>query len=520
MARVSGPTTVQYGQIDLDNNRVDLSLHRGKCGIVGPHVHRALHEFFAAKVSKYETAYVEHKAIKHQHKAELLRLQEAHAANKEQGINIGGIEITDEQIEQIKEAIAKAVEFLSKLKDKKKVAQANLDEMLSHIEFDQAHLSSAVATHQHLGEVVAEAIHEPGIALSDLAHDVGDFVHDLGEKLKLPGSSSSSSAKPHNPVVVYDAHNTAALPGLKVYQNWGGYDLNKVSATIKERVTLAFNNTWDTLTFWKSTFNLDSYDNHAIEIDAVVRFMKNYVNAFFNGKQMVYGDGNKYFNQFVKYLDVAGHEMWHAVTGDRLNYQGQSGALNEHYSDVMGLCLELWKAEQLGQPIAVKDFHWLVGNGLITYKGQGYALRSFIAPGTAYNIPPLGKDPQPADFTGVDPNMTDDNGGVHIYSGIPNHVFYLVSMHFQDWKGPAHFWKDCLDTINNPDITFAEFAAFQIKKAQADGNSEMVAALTQAWDAVKVPYRSVKGFMEEDESLAAKIAAAEEEQKVPAEAAV
>ncbi|MFX4416400.1 M4 family metallopeptidase, partial [Acinetobacter baumannii] len=72
---------------------------------------------------------------------------------------------------------------------------------------------------------------------------------------------------------------------------------------------------------------------------------------------------------------------------------------------------------------------WLIGAGLLIPKAgtNRTALRSMKAPGTAYDDPILGKDPQPATMAGYYTGG-GDNGGVHINSGIPNHAFYLAAI--------------------------------------------------------------------------------------------
>ena len=121
---------------------------------------------------------------------------------------------------------------------------------------------------------------------------------------------------------------------------------------------------------------------------------------------------------------MLGHELTHAVTERTagLVYEGQSGALNESLSDVFGSCL---KQRLLGQDAVEGD--WLIGEGLFLPGVQGRALRDMAHPGTAYDDPVLGKDPQP-DHMDDYVDTTDDNGGVHLNSGIPNRAFQLAAV--------------------------------------------------------------------------------------------
>jgi Zn-dependent metalloprotease len=160
---------------------------------------------------------------------------------------------------------------------------------------------------------------------------------------------------------------------------------------------------------------------------------------------MVYGDGDedlplaqRLFNRFTIAIDVIGHELTHGVTQYEANlaYSNQPGALNESMSDVFG---SLVKQRQLGQTAAQAD--WLIGQGLFTANVHGQALRSMKAPGTAYDDPVLGKDPQPAHMRDY-VNTLSDNGGVHINSGIPNHAFYVVATEIggNAWEKAGRIW--------------------------------------------------------------------------------
>jgi Zn-dependent metalloprotease len=137
---------------------------------------------------------------------------------------------------------------------------------------------------------------------------------------------------------------------------------------------------------------------------------------------MIFGDGDKtIFNRFTISVDVIGHELTHGVTGSEvyLTYLGQSGTLNEAASDLFGSLIKEYVPKQ-----TANEADRLIGKGLLTFQGQ--ALRSVKAPGTAYDNNMLAKDPQPADMQHY-VRTAQDNGGVHINSGIPNHAFYLAA---------------------------------------------------------------------------------------------
>ena len=108
-------------------------------------------------------------------------------------------------------------------------------------------------------------------------------------------------------------------------------------------------------------------------------------------------------------------------TPPALVYRDQSGALNESVSDVFAAC---FKQHLAGESAA--DGDWLIGEGIFVAGINARALRDMAAPGTAYDDPTLGADPQVGhmdDFI----ETTDDNGGVHLNSGIPNRAFQLAA---------------------------------------------------------------------------------------------
>jgi Zn-dependent metalloprotease len=194
--------------------------------------------------------------------------------------------------------------------------------------------------------------------------------------------------------------------------------------------------------FWE-IYERNSIDDDGLPLNATVHFGREYNNAFWDGQQMVFGDGDgDLFNRFTIALDIIGHELTHGVTEDeaQLQYFAQSGALNESVSDVFG---SLVKQYALRQDANTAD--WLIGAGLFTANVQGVALRSMKEPGTAFDDPVLGKDPQPAhmrDFV----QTFEDNGGVHINSGIPNRAFYLAATQLGGyaWERAGRIWYETL----------------------------------------------------------------------------
>jgi Zn-dependent metalloprotease len=212
-----------------------------------------------------------------------------------------------------------------------------------------------------------------------------------------------------------------------------------------------------TYTFYSQVYGRNSIDGAGLPMISTVHYGNGYDNAFWNGEQMVYGDGDgTLFTAFTGPLDVTGHELTHGVTQytAALEYYGQSGALNESVSDVFGALI---KQYHLGQTSA--DADWLIGQGLLAPGVHGVALRSMKEPGTAYDDPHLGKDPQPGHMDQF-VHTYRDNGGVHINSGIPNRAFYLTAAAIggNAWEKAGQVWYDTL--TGGSLATSADFAAF------------------------------------------------------------
>lgn len=217
--------------------------------------------------------------------------------------------------------------------------------------------------------------------------------------------------------LIHDAENTEVLPG-KLVRSEGEDQVSD------ESVNEAYDGLGAAHSLFADAFDRDSLDGKGMPLMASVHYGTDYDNAFFDGRLMVFGDGDEeVFTGFTSSLSIIGHELSHGVishTAD-LEYFGQPGALNEHCADVFGALTEQHAAGQDADAAT-----WLIGAGIFTAEVTGRALRSMIEPGTAYDDDVLGKDPQPAhmdDFV----NTNDDNGGVHLNSGIPNRAFALAA---------------------------------------------------------------------------------------------
>lgn len=279
---------------------------------------------------------------------------------------------------------------------------------------------------------------------------------------------------------IFDLKHGTRLPGVLVR--------TEGAARSRDRhVNEAYDFSGATYDFYKQAFGRNSIDGNGMRLDSSVHYSADYDNAFWNGAQMIYGDGDGViFERFTRCVDVVGHELTHGVTQFEagLEYHDQSGALNESFSDVFGALVKQWKLKQTADKA-----DWLIGAGLLTKNVHGAALRSMKAPGTAYDDPQLGKDPQPAHMNDYVKGSAD-NGGVHINSGIPNHAFYLASVALGGfaWQTAGRIWYDTLTTLLRPTASFRQAAEATLRSSAHifGAGSREQRAVQAAWKQVGV----------------------------------
>ncbi|MQA98512.1 MAG: peptidase M4 family protein [Streptosporangiales bacterium] len=281
---------------------------------------------------------------------------------------------------------------------------------------------------------------------------------------------------------IYDAETRRQLPGTERRREGAG-------PTGDEDVDRAYDWSGITFDFFLKVYDRDSIDGAGLPLDSTVHYGREYANAFWNGSQMVYGDGDgEMFTSLTGPLEVSAHELTHGVTQYTagFEYEGQSGALNESMSDVFGVLVRQY---HLGH--SARQATWLIGENLLAPAVQGVALRSMKAPGTAYDDDVIGKDPQPAhmsDFVRTEA----DNGGVHINSGIPNHAFYLLAVALDEpaWERAGRVWYDTLTGGKlSKHAEFADFAAATIASSEERYGMDgpVARAVRDAWTQVGVP---------------------------------
>ena len=277
-------------------------------------------------------------------------------------------------------------------------------------------------------------------------------------------------------VFTYDAATRTRLPGSL----WADAD-NLLNASYDGAAVDAHAYAAETYDYYKSVHNRNSYDGNGAALKSTVHYSRSYNNAFWNGQQMVYGDGDG--SNFVPLsggLDVVAHELTHAVTDTTadLIYQNESGAINESMSDIFGTLVEFH---------ANNNPDWLMGEDIYTPGTKGDALRSLADPTQAGDPDHYSKR-----YTG-----TSDNGGVHTNSGIGNKAAYLLSQggtHYgvtvsgvgTDKTGKIYY--RALTQYLTPSSTYSQLRAAAVQSATdlyGSGSAE-VASVKAAYSAVGV----------------------------------
>jgi Zn-dependent metalloprotease len=308
------------------------------------------------------------------------------------------------------------------------------------------------------------------------------LVQRIGTGVTSSLSAESPSSVPGQVLRrVYSADQGNFLPGRLVREEG---QPESGDAAVDE----AFNYLGATYALFWEVYRRHSTDNAGMPLVGTVHYGQGYENAFWNGEQMVFGDGDgEVFQRFTIAVDIVAHELTHGVIDQEaaLIYQGQAGALNESLCDVFG---SLVKQYYHGQRAEEAD--WLIGAELFGPAVQARGLRSMQQPGSAYDDPLLGKDPQPGHMDGFVATRYD-NGGVHINSGIPNRAFYLAATQLGGyaWERAGRIWYETLcDERLDAQADFIAFAGLSATMAgELFGvNSEEQHAVAAAWAAVGV----------------------------------
>ena len=265
------------------------------------------------------------------------------------------------------------------------------------------------------GPVTANGTDLLGINRSFGAWQIGGTNYLEDGSQPMFSNSSQMPGMPVGAIVTLDAKNTTP-------ENSSTFDYDYVKSN-----SLTFNNTtavsghWNSIKsylYFKDKFGRNSIDGNGGNIIAFINVAdgdgSSMENAFWNGAAMWYGNGGSTFKKLARGLDVGGHEMTHGVVEKTANleYQGESGALNESFADIFGAMID--------------PGDWQIGEDVMqSGGGLPAALRDLSNPhnGQTNTNSPFW---QPAHMN-EKYNGTQDNGGVHINSGIVNKAYYLFA---------------------------------------------------------------------------------------------
>jgi Zn-dependent metalloprotease len=277
--------------------------------------------------------------------------------------------------------------------------------------------------------------------------------------------------------MLFDCQHRQSLPGRTV---------SDPAQSSDEAVKQVFDVTGKVADFYQEILKRNSIDNQGMDLVSSVHYRVNFDNAFFNGQQMVYGDGDgDLFIDFWRSPDVVGHELTHGVTQyeSGLRYEGESGALNESISDVFGAVFNQWIR---GWAID-RDEGWLIGAGIMgprAKNGGKTCLRDMVTPGDAHCL-----SPQPDSYDNFDPTAD-----VHENSGIPNKAFavFARSVGGNAWDTAIKVWyAACIDRRLSSGATFADFGGLTMEAAETLGGRDLRSKAQAAWEAVHVPIPGV-----------------------------
>lgn len=287
---------------------------------------------------------------------------------------------------------------------------------------------------------------------------------------------------------IYSANNGSSLPGTLLFTE-GGSSSDQVAMG-------AYDNSGLTYDYYWQKFSRDSYNDAGATLTSTVHYQSNYNNAFWNGSQMVYGDGDgTTFSPFSEAFDVVAHELTHAVTDTTANllYQKESGALNEALSDILAAAGEAWRDG------GITSTTWLIGEDCYTPGTAGDALRYMDNPtadGYSVDYYPERLYPDPCT-----PNQnTNDLCGVHGNSGIANLAFVLLARGGTHPRGKTSVTVPAIGVSKAEQIFYRALTVYMTSSTNFEGarnataqaaqdlyGSTDVNAVHATWDAVGVP---------------------------------
>ncbi|HVO03375.1 MAG TPA: M4 family metallopeptidase [Candidatus Cybelea sp.] len=280
---------------------------------------------------------------------------------------------------------------------------------------------------------------------------------------------------------IYDAKNGESLPGKLILSE--GEDASRKDKEVQE----VYDDLGTVYDFFKSNYDRDITADTGGTMVATIHYGTKYDNTFWDGEELAIGDGDGTMFRAGGFasLDIIAAELSHSVitTSTGLNYEGIQGAIHSHLTDVFSSLIVQWKNRQ-----TVDTASWVIGEHVLAPGIKGVGLRSLKAPGTAYDDPALGKDHQPDNIGNVYTG-TDDNGGVHLNSGIPNKAFYEAAKRIGGfaWEKTGRIWYQSMLKARGVN-KFEDFAKITYATAGDlyGAQSSEQAAVKGGWNAVGI----------------------------------
>ncbi len=284
----------------------------------------------------------------------------------------------------------------------------------------------------------------------------------------------------------YTANNGTSLPGSLVLTN-NQSTSDQVIQAIHDHTSIVYD-------YYSGVHGRDSYNGAGATIKSTGHYKSGYVNAYWNGSQMVYGDGDgTNSGPLGDALDVVAHELTHAVTTNTANlaYQNESGALNEAWSDIMGASVEAYSDG------AVSANTWKLGEATWTPGTSGDALRYMNDPATDGSSTDYYPD---RNYQNCSPNSSNDYCGVHTNSGIANLWYYMLVSGGTHPRGKTSINVSGIGITKARAIAYRALANYMTSNTTFQGardattqaandlyGSTEASAVNAAWDAVGVP---------------------------------
>jgi Zn-dependent metalloprotease len=278
--------------------------------------------------------------------------------------------------------------------------------------------------------------------------------------------------------IIYDAKEGRRLPGTLV-RNEGD------AAGHDPKVNTVYDNLGVTYDFFHDVFRRNSIDDRGQALVATLHFDTDFNNAYWDGRQLILGDSDgALFQDLSGSLGVLAHEVAHGVIqyASHLGEEDQPGALAESWADVFASLIKQYRQNQ-----DVAAATWLIGQ-IIGPGIKGQAIRSLKEPGTAYDDPILGKDPQVGHFRNY-ANTNEDRGGVHTNSGIPNRAFFLVAKQLGGyaWDEAGQIWYQALHRFRrDTDFAAAATITYQVAGELFGTGARQQQAVQNAWEEIGV----------------------------------